>query len=260
MTVTTANLQTFKEQGKLITALTATEYAIAKLIDQAGVDLILVGDSLAMVALGYKNTLPVTLDQMIHHAQAVGRAVDNALLVVDLPFMSYQESDEQALRSAGRVIKETQAQALKLEGGYPEMVDRIGRIVQVGIPVMGHIGLTPQAVHRLGFRKQGIDETAAAEIFKQAQALLDVGVFALLLEHIPAELADKITQAVPVPTIGIGAGDACDGQILVTHDLLGLSGWQPPFAPKYIDLSKIVTTTLQQYCQDVRDRTFPNNQ
>ncbi|AFY70730.1 ketopantoate hydroxymethyltransferase [Thalassoporum mexicanum PCC 7367] len=259
MTVTTANLQTFKERGQPITALTATEYAIAKLIDRAGVDLILVGDSLAMVALGHKNTLPVTLDQMIHHAQAVGRAVENALLVVDLPFMSYQESDEQALRSAGRVIKETQAQALKLEGGYPDMVDRVSRIVQVGIPVMGHIGLTPQAVHRLGFRKQGIDEAAAAEIFKQAEALVEVGVFALLLEHMPVELAGKITQAVPIPTIGIGAGDACDGQILVTHDLLGLSAWQPPFAPKYIDLSTIITTILQKYCQDVQDHNFPTN-
>jgi 3-methyl-2-oxobutanoate hydroxymethyltransferase len=257
MTVTIANLQTFKEQGKPITALTATEYAIAKLIDRAGVDLILVGDSLAMVALGHKNTLPVTLDQMIHHAQAIGRAVSNALLVVDLPFMSYQESPQQALHSAGRMIKETNAQALKLEGGYPAMVETVARIVQVGIPVMGHIGLTPQAVHRLGFRKQGLDEAAAAEIFKQAEALVAAGAFALLLEHITAELADKITQAVSVPTIGIGAGNACDGQILVTHDLLGLSEWQPPFAPKYIDLGSMISQTVQQYCQDVRDRHFP---
>ncbi|MEE3715826.1 3-methyl-2-oxobutanoate hydroxymethyltransferase [Tumidithrix elongata RA019] len=257
MPVTHAHLQTWKQQGRAIAALTASEYAIAKIIDRAGADLILVGDSLAMVALGHRNTLPLTLDQMIHHAQAVSRGVTNALLVVDLPFLSYQVNYEQALQSAGRVLKETNAQGVKLEGGYADMVHTIGKLVQAGIPVMGHIGLTPQSVHQLGYRIQGVTPDMAEKIFLEAKALTDAGVFALLLEHIPAELAEKITKTIPVPTIGIGAGSACDGQILVTHDLLGLSDKQPPFAPKYIDLSEAIATTVDRYCQDVRHHTFP---
>ena len=252
MPVTIAQLQKWKQQQKPIVALTATDYAIAQLLDQAGVDLILVGDSLAMVSLGYKNTLPVTLDDMIRHAQAVGRGVSNALLIVDLPFLSYQVSTEEAMRSAGRIFKETEAKGIKLEGGYPDMVQTIGKLVQAGIPVMGHVGLTPQSVHRMGYRVQGNSPEAAAEILNQSKELVEAGIFALLLENIPTELATKITELVPVPTIGIGAGTHCDGQILVTHDVLGLSDWQPPFAKKYADLRTTITDAVSQYCQDVR--------
>ncbi len=253
MSVTIAQLQKWKQQKKPIAALTATDYAIAKLLDKAGIDLILVGDSLAMVALGYKNTLPVTLDNMIDHAQAVGRGVENALLIVDLPFLSYQVSAEDAMRSAGRIFKETKAQGIKLEGGYPEMVETIRKLVQAGMPVMGHVGLTPQSVHRIGYRVQGGTPEAAEEILAQSQALVKAGIFALLLENIPAELAAKITQLVPIPTIGIGAGKECDGQILVTHDVLGLSDYAPSFAKKYVDLQVMITAAIKQYCEDIRN-------
>ncbi len=254
MSVTIAQLQKWKQQKKPIAALTASDYAIAKLIDKAGIDMILVGDSLAMVALGYKNTLPVTLDDMIHHAQAVGRGVENALLIVDMPFLSYQVSAEDAMRSAGRIFKETDAKGIKLEGGYPDMVETIRKLVQAGMPVMGHVGLTPQSVHRIGYRVQGNTPDAAAEILEQSKALVEAGIFALLLENIPAELAAKITDLITVPTIGIGAGNACDGQILVTHDVLGLSDWQPPFARKYADLQSTITDAVKHYCQDVRQK------
>ena len=255
MSVTIAQLQKWKQQKKTIAALTATDYAIAKLLDKAGVDLILVGDSLAMVSLGYKNTLPVTLDDMIHHAQSVGRGVENALLIVDLPFLSYQVSTEQAMQSAGRIFKETGAKGVKLEGGYPDMVETIRKLVQAGMPVMGHVGLTPQSVHRLGYRVQGVTPESAEEILDQAKALVETGIFALLLENIPAELAAKITNLIPIPTIGIGAGKECNGQILVTHDVLGLSDWQPPFARKYADLQSTITNAVKDYCQDVRQKS-----
>lgn len=258
MPVTVAHLQTWKREGRLIAALTAYEYATAKIIDQAGVDVILVGDSLAMVALGYQNTLPITLDEMIHHAKAVSRAVTNALLVVDLPFLTYQASYQQALMSAGRILKETNAQAVKLEGGYPDIVDTIHKLVQVGIPVMGHIGLTPQSVHQLGYRRQGMEPEIAENIFSQARALAAAGAFAIVLEHVPSELATRITKALSIPTIGIGAGAGCSGQILVSHDLLGLSEWQPPFARKYVDLRSAIAKAVEQYCGDVRDRSFPS--
>ncbi|WP_055074467.1 3-methyl-2-oxobutanoate hydroxymethyltransferase [Pseudanabaena sp. 'Roaring Creek'] len=253
MPITIAQLQKWKQQQKPIAALTASDYAIAQLLDKAGVDMVLVGDSMAMVALGYKNTLPITLDHMIHHAQAVGRGISNALLVVDLPFLSYQVSIEEAMRSAGRIFKETDAKGIKLEGGYPEMVETIRKLVQAGMPVMGHLGLTPQSVHRMGYRVQGGTPAAAEEILFQAKALVEAGIFALILENIPSELAAQITDIISVPTIGIGAGTACDGQILVTHDVLGLSDWQPPFARKYADLQSTITKAIQQYCQDVRN-------
>ncbi|MDX2255835.1 MAG: 3-methyl-2-oxobutanoate hydroxymethyltransferase [Pseudanabaenaceae cyanobacterium bins.39] len=252
MPITIAQLQKWKQQQKNIVALTATDYAIAKLLDRAGVDLILVGDSLAMVALGHKNTLPVTLDQMIHHAQAVGRGVNNALLIVDLPFLSYQVSTEQAILSAGRIFKETNAQGIKLEGGYPDIVQTIHKIVQAGMPVMGHLGLTPQSVHHSGYRIQGNTPDTAAKLIQQAKELVEAGIFALILENIPSDLANQITQLIPIPTIGIGAGKGCNGQILVTHDILGLSDWQPPFAKKYIDLQSAITQAVDTYCQDVR--------
>ena len=254
MPVTIAQLQKWKQQKKPIVALTGTDYAIAKLLDKSGIDMILVGDSLAMVALGHKTTLPVTLEDMIHHAQAVSRGVENALIIVDLPFLSYQVSAEEAMRSAGRILKETNARGIKLEGGYPDIVATIRKLVQAGIPVMGHVGLTPQSVHRLGYRVQGGTPEAAEEILHQSKSLVEAGIFALLLENIPTELAAKITDLIPIPTIGIGAGKECDGQILVTHDVLGLSDWQPPFAKKYTNLQETITEAIQRYCQDVRDR------
>jgi 3-methyl-2-oxobutanoate hydroxymethyltransferase len=225
---------------------------IADILDRAGIDLILVGDSLAMVALGYSTTLPLTLDQIIHHAQAVGRGVKNALLVVDLPFMSYQISPEQALQSAGRILKETEAQAVKLEGGYPQALETIVRLVQVGIPVMGHVGVTPQSVRQMGYRQQGGQEAEAQRILQQSKAVADSGAFAIVLENIPEQLAQEITQTIPIPTIGIGAGIFCDGQIVVTHDLLGLSANPPRFAKPMLELRRLITNAIQGYCQEIR--------
>lgn len=258
MAVTIQQLLQWKQQGRPISALTAWDYAFAQVLDQAGVDLLLVGDSLAMVALGYETTLPITLDEMLHHAKAVRRGVQRALVVCDLPFLSYQESLQQALHSAGRVLKETGAQAVKLEGGYPAIAETVYRLVQTGIPVLGHVGLTPQSIHQLGgFRKQGKGPEAAERIFSEAIALEQAGAFAIVLEHIPADLALRITQKLTIPTIGIGAGSDCDGQVLVTHDLLGLSDRQPPFAKSYINLRQSITQAVQQYCTEVRTHQFP---
>lgn len=258
MAVTTQQLIRYKKEGRPIVALTAWDYLIARALDEAGVDLIMVGDSLAMVALGYSTTLPITLDEIIHHAKAVRRGVERALLVVDMPFMSYQESPKQALRSAGRIMKTTGAAAVKVEGGYPDMVETVSRLTQAGIAVMGHVGLTPQSVHQLGgFRKQGKSTEAAERIFAEAVALEEAGAFAVVLEHIPDELALQITQKLTIPTIGIGAGANCDGQVLVTADLLGMSTWRPSFAKAYANLHEIITQAVQTYSQEVRDHQFP---
>lgn len=257
MSLSISNFAARKHHHQPIVALTAWEYATAQIIDRCGVDLILVGDSLGMVALGYKNTLPLTLEEIIHHAKAVSRAVSHGVIVVDLPFMTYQASPSQAIRSAGRILKETHAQGVKLEGGYPEMVETVAKLVRAGIPVMGHVGLTPQSVHSMGYRMQGKSPVLADRILAEAEALTEAGVFAIILEHIPGDLAKKITETIAVPTIGIGAGAYCDGQILVTHDLLGLSEVQPPFAPKYADLRSVITDAVTQFSQDVRDQKFP---
>lgn len=258
MAVTTQQLIRYKKEGRPIVALTAWDYLIARALDEAGVDLIMVGDSLAMVALGYSTTLPITLDEIIHHAKAVRRGVERALLVVDMPFMSYQESPKQALRSAGRIMKTTGAAAVKVEGGYPDMVETVSRLTQAGIAVMGHVGLTPQSVHQLGgFRKQGKSTEAAERIFAEAVALEEAGAFAIVLEHIPDELALQITQKLAIPTIGIGAGANCDGQVLVTADLLGMSTWRPSFAKAYANLHETITQAVQTYSQEVRDHQFP---
>jgi 3-methyl-2-oxobutanoate hydroxymethyltransferase len=249
---TVRQLLQFKAQGKQIVALTAWDFAIAEILDKAGLDIILVGDSLAMVALGYENTLPLTLDEIIHHAKAVKRGVKNALIVVDLPFLSYQTSIEAAITSAGRILKETGAQAIKVEGGHPTMVQTVRRLVEVGIPVMGHIGLTPQSVHQLGYRQQGQTASDRDRTIAEAIALEQAGAFAIVLEHIPADLAKSITQKIAIPTIGIGAGVDCDGQVLVTADLLGLTLRQPPFAKAYVDLRTIVTQAVQDYSTEVR--------
>ncbi|WP_017316299.1 3-methyl-2-oxobutanoate hydroxymethyltransferase [Mastigocladopsis repens] len=256
MAVTTQQLIQWKQQGRSIVALTAWDYAIARILDAAGVDLILVGDTMAVV-LGYETTLPVTLEEMLHHAKAVRRGVKRALMVVDLPFLTYQESQEQAMHSAGRALKETGAQAVKLEGGYPAMAETVARLVQAGIPVMGHVGLTPQSIHQLGLKQQGKTEEAGENILQEAIALEQAGAFAIVLEHIPAELASQITQKLSIPTIGIGAGPHCNGQVLVTSDLLGLSEKQPPFAKIYTNLRETITKAVQDYSTEVRERKFP---
>lgn len=259
MAVTTQQLIQWKQQGRQIVALTAWDYCIAQILDAAEVDLILVGDTLAIV-LGYETTLPVTLEEMLHHARAVRRGVKRALLVVDLPFLTYQESPQQAMHSAGRVLKETGAQAVKLEGGYPAMVQTVAALVQVGIPVVGHIGLTPQSVHQLGYRQQGKTKEAEERIVAEAIALEQAGAFAVVLEHIPSELALQITQKLTIPTIGIGAGPHCDGQVLVTSDLLGLSDRQPPFAKLYVNLRDTITQAVQSFGVEVREHIFPDNE
>lgn len=258
MPITPQQLIERKQQGIAIVALTAYDYVSAKLLDRAGVDLLLVGDSLGMVVLGYETTLPLTLDEMIHHAKAVRRGVEKALMVVDLPFLTYQESFQQAMHSAGRILKETGAQAVKLEGGYPEIAETVRRLVLAGIPVLGHVGLTPQSVHQLGYRKQGKTPETGDRIFKEAVALQEAGAFAVVLEHIPSQLAAQISQTLVIPTIGIGAGVHCDGQVLVTHDLLGLTERIPPFAKRYANLQETITQAVQAYGEEVRDRSFPS--
>lgn len=252
MAVTTRQLQKWKQQKRPIVALTAWDYAIAQLLDEAAIDVVLVGDSLAMVALGYSNTLPLTLEQMLHHAAAVRRGVKNALIVCDLPFLSYQESISQAVHSAGRMLKEAGVEAVKIEGGSDSVVATVAHLTEIGIPVMGHVGLTPQAVHQLGYQQQGKTPEAQAKIRQEAIALAEAGAFALVLEHIPATLAAEITATIPIPTIGIGAGSNCDGQVLVTADLLGLSEKQPPFAQPLLNLRHIITESVRQFIADTK--------
>ncbi len=258
MAVTTQKLIEWKQQQRPIAVLTAWDYPIAQILDEAGVDVILVGDSLAMVALGHQTTLPVTLDEMLHHTAAVRRGVKRALVVCDLPFLSYQESTSQAIHSAGRALKETGVEAVKLEGGHPAIAQTVAQLTAIGIPVMGHVGLTPQSVHRLGYKQQGKTADEAQRIFAEAIALFEAGVFALILEHIPSDLAAQITAKLPIPTIGIGAGANCDGQVLVTADLLGLSPKQPPFAKSYANLRKVITQAARDFTTEVRKREFPD--
>jgi 3-methyl-2-oxobutanoate hydroxymethyltransferase len=257
MTVNIQQLQQWKQKKRQIVVLTAWDYAIAQLVDAAGVDVILVGDSLAMVTLGYETTLPLTLDEMLHHARAVCRGVKRALVVCDLPFLTYQESPQQAMHSAGRALKEAGVQAVKLEGGHPAMAQTVAQLTAVGIPVMGHVGLTPQSVRLLGFRQQGKTEEAGERILQEAIALEQAGAFAIVLEHIPADLAARITQKLTIPTIGIGAGADCDGQVLVTADVLGLSEHQPPFAKSYVNLRQVIAEAVQTYSNEVKSRQFP---
>ncbi len=253
-----AQQKTSDRSAEPLAVLTAWDFLTGQIVDQAGADIVLVGDSLAMVALGYDTTLPLSLDELIFHAKAVRRAVRNALMVVDLPFLTYQISLEEAVRAAGRILKEAGSQAVKLEGGHAGVVHIVRHLVQWGIPVMGHVGLTPQSVHQFGgFRKQGKTSAEADRLLSEALALENAGAFSIVLEHIPSELAATITKALKVPTIGIGAGAHCDGQVLVTADVLGLSNWQPPFAKVYTNLREQAVTAAQQYCQDVRAGQFP---
>ena len=259
MKVTISMLKQWKQEKRSIVTLTAWDYAIAQLLDRAGVDIILVGDSLAMVALGHSSTLPVTLDEMIHHTTAVCRGVKRALVVCDLPFLSYQQSITKAIESAGRVLKETKAGAVKLEGGYPAMIDTVARLTEIGIPVMAHVGLTPQSVRILGYKQQGKTEKEQNRILNEALALENAGAFAIILEHIPAELAKNITKQLSIPTIGIGAGVHCDGQVLVTADLLGLSEKLPPFAKSFANLKEVILQAVQDFSSEVKSSKFPRS-
>lgn len=256
--VTTLAFRRKKQSGDPITVLTAYDYPTALSIDQAGLDSILVGDSLGMVVLGYANTLPVTMDDMLHHCRAVARGAQYALLIGDMPFMSYQVSVEQAVRNAGRFLQEGGMDCVKLEGGR-ERAAATEAIVGAGIPVMGHLGLTPQSVQQLGgFRPQGRDAQAAQRLLEDALRLQDAGCFSIVLESVPARLAELISQRLEIPTIGIGAGVGCDGQVLVTHDLLGLfDRFTPRFVKKYADLHGEMKRAFSAYKDEVEQRKFP---
>jgi len=256
--VTTAYFRQAKKEGQPITMLTAYDYAMARLTDAAGIDAILVGDSLGNVMLGYNSTIPVTMDDMIHHLKAVCRGVNRAMVIGDLPFLSYHCSLEQSIKNAGRVLQEGGAQAVKLEGGQ-EVVPVIRVLTAAGIPVMGHLGLTPQSIYQLGgYKVQGKEEAAARKLVYDARALQEAGVFALVLECIPAALARYLTEKLAIPTIGIGAGADCDGQILVIHDLLGLlEGQAPKFVKQYAKLREEIVQAIQTYRAEVQNRTFP---
>jgi 3-methyl-2-oxobutanoate hydroxymethyltransferase len=252
--ITIPKFRAMKAAGEKITMLTAYDYAMAGLLDAAGVEGILVGDSMSMVVQGHPNTLPVTLDEMIYHAEMVGRAVHHALVVVDMPFPSYHLGTYRAVESAGRILKETRCQAVKLEGGKAQ-AEVIAALVSAGIPVMAHCGLRPQSVHQLGgYRVQRDEEVLLAD----AQAAQAAGAFAVVLECIPAALATKLTSQLEIPTIGIGAGAGCDGQILVIHDLLGLtSGYVPKFVKAYADIKAVITDAVGRFRSDVRSGRFP---
>jgi len=256
--VTTLTFRQKKERGEPITMLTAYDYPTAMAIDKAGIDSILVGDSLAMVVLGYENTLPVTMDEMLHHARAVARGAKTALLIGDMPFMSYQVSVEDAVRNAGRFLQQANMDAVKLEGGR-ERADAVRAIVGAGIPVMGHLGLTPQSVNQLGgFRAQGKTASAAKRLLEDAQILEEAGAFSIVLESVPARLGELISKKISIPTIGIGAGLGCDGQVLVTHDLLGLfDRFTPKFVKKYANLHEVMNKAFTEYIDDVETKKFP---
>src|SRR6266852_3186261 len=243
-----------------IVCLTAYDYPTARLLDEAGVDVILVGDSVAMVALGYDSTLPVTLDEMIHHARAVRRGTKHALLVADMPFGSYHADTAESLRNAVRFVKEAGVEAVKVEGGERRL-ELIARLTEAEIPVMGHIGLTPQSVNALGgYRVQGKTTDGAEQLLRDARAVEAAGAFAVVLEAVPRELAAQITHELRIPTIGIGAGPDCDGQILVVHDLLGLTFDQTPkFARKYANVGETISSAVRGYCEDVRNGSFPSD-
>jgi 3-methyl-2-oxobutanoate hydroxymethyltransferase len=259
--ITPVDVQTMKKERKKITMLTAYDYPMALLEDRAGIEIILVGDSLAMTVLGYENTLPVTMDEMIHHTKAVTRGAKYALVIGDMPFMSYNTSEKDAIFNAGRFMKEGKADAVKLEGGV-SVKDIVRAIVKAGIPVMGHIGLTPQTISMLGgFKVQGKDAKAAQKIIDDALLLEDAGAFSVLLEAVPAPIAKRITERLKVPTIGIGAGVHCDGQVLVVHDMLGLfDRFTPKFAKRYVNLSESMLKAFQEYREEVLQGAFPTDQ
>ncbi|MEE8268418.1 MAG: 3-methyl-2-oxobutanoate hydroxymethyltransferase [Nitrospinaceae bacterium] len=257
--VTIPQLMEWKKNQRKISALTAYDYTFARLLDESGIDVILVGDSAGMVSMGYENTLPVTMDEMIFHTRGVRRGVQTALLVGDMPFMSYHVSEAEAIRNAGRFIQEGGAEAVKMEGGS-RILDKVCAVVQAGISVMGHVGLTPQSVHQFGgYRVQGKNYLDARQIKKDALDLQKAGVFALVLEGMPMELAAEITAELEIPTIGIGAGSHCDGQILVTQDMLGMNlDFAPKFVKKYSEVGATIRSAVQAYVDEVRSGAFPD--
>lgn len=257
--VTTNTLQKMKSAGEKIAMLTAYDFSFAKIIDGAGVDIILVGDSASNVMAGHETTLPITLDQMIYHASSVIRGIDRCLVVVDMPFGSYQSNSDIALASAIRIMKETGSHSVKMEGGE-EVIESIKRIVSAGIPVMGHLGLTPQSIYKFGtYTVRAKEEEEANKLRRDAKLLQKAGCFAIVLEKIPAELAKEVTDSLKIPTIGIGAGMHCDGQVLVMHDMLGINTeFKPRFLRQYLNLYEQVTGAVQQYIKDVKGKDFPN--
>ena len=257
--VTTLRLKEMKDRGEKISMLTSYDYSMAKIVDGAGVDVILVGDSAANVMAGWETTLPITLDQMIYHASSVVRAVERALVVCDMPFGTYQSDSQAALDSAIRIMKETGADSVKMEGGE-EILDSVKRILAAGIPVMGHLGLTPQSIHKFGtYSVRAKEEAEAEKLVRDAKLLEEAGCFALVLEKIPAALAERVSKELSIPTIGIGAGGACDGQVLVVHDMLGINkGFSPRFLRRYADLHTIMSEAISHYVEDVKSCEFPN--
>lgn len=257
--VTTHVVQSMKDKGEKISMLTSYDYSLAKIVDQGGVDIILVGDSASNVMAGHETTLPITLDQMIYHACSVVRAVERALIVVDLPFGSYQGNSKLALESAIRIMKESGAHAVKLEGGF-EVKDSIERILTAGIPVMGHLGLTPQSIYKFGtYNVRAKEEAEAEKLIKDAHLLEEIGCFSIVLEKIPAPLAAKVSKSLNIPVIGIGAGGDTDGQVLVLHDMLGITHeFKPRFIRRYADLFTVIQQSVAHYVKDVKSRSFPN--
>jgi 3-methyl-2-oxobutanoate hydroxymethyltransferase len=257
--ITTQTVVDMKAQGEKISMLTSYDYTMAQIVDQAGIDIILVGDSASNVMAGYETTVPMTLDHMIYHTSCVVRGVNRALVIADLPFMSYQVTTKEALISAGRMMKEAGAHAIKLEGGEP-IVHTVKKIVDAGIPVMGHLGLTPQSIYKFGtYKVRATEGREADELIRDAKLLEEAGCFSIVLEKIPAKLAEKVTKELNIPTIGIGAGGGCDGQVLVIHDMLGLNKeFNPRFLRRYADMNSVMTEAVQQYIKDVKSTDFPN--
>jgi len=257
--VTTRSLRQMKERGDPIAALTAYDFLTAELLDRAGIDVILVGDSAGMVVQGLDTTVGVTMEQMLYHCQVVARGVERALVVGDMPFMSYQVNADEALRNAGRMVKETGVEAVKLEGGQ-SICGTVRRIVDVGIPVMGHLGLTPQSIHKFGtYQVRATEPEEAEEVRRDALALAEAGAFALVIEKVPAQLATEVARSVDIPVIGIGAGAGCDGQILVTQDMLGLyTRFHPRFVRRYVELGNAMLGAFESYQRDVKARKFPS--
>jgi 3-methyl-2-oxobutanoate hydroxymethyltransferase len=257
--ITTNTLQKMKASGEKITMLTAYDFSFAKIIDGAGIDVILVGDSASNVMAGHETTLPITLDQMIYHAQSVIRGIDRCLVVVDMPFGSYQSNSDIALASAIRIMKETEGHSVKMEGGE-EVVDAIKRIVSAGIPVMGHLGLTPQSIYKFGtYTVRAKEKGEANKLRSDAKLLEEAGCFAIVLEKIPAALAKEVSESISIPTIGIGAGGNCDGQVLVMHDMLGINTeFKPRFLRQYLNIHEQATKAVQEYIKDVKSKDFPN--
>ena len=257
--VTTHTIQKMKIAGEKISMITAYDFSFAKIFDAAGIDIILVGDSASNVMAGHVTTLPITLDQMIYHAQSVVRAHQRSLIVVDIPFGYYQSNSEIALASAIRIMKESGGHTVKLEGGE-EVIDSVKKIVRAGVPVMGHLGLTPQSINKFGtYTVRATAEVEAEKLRKDALLLQEAGCFAIVLEKIPANLAKEVTESLSIPTIGIGAGGDCDGQVLVMHDLLGINtDFKPRFLRTYLNLEEQISTAVKQYIQDVKTKDFPN--